>query len=233
MPTFLGFELIPSGGDNTNTLTSAAFTPSAGDVIVTAATTWDTSSTMAAPTGGGQTYTPAKVVNPGGSRPWCAMYTATVSGSPGSMQVSSAHVGGASRHNLAVWRWRAAQLAASPAVNTPDNNAGPSAPSATLTTTAPGSVICAVCVDWQARSPAGRVYLSAADVTEDGLWDGSSLASSVAYFWHQAAAVAGAASVGLSTPNNMNWVMAAVEVQAAASAPSRSPLLTSQYGGFF
>lgn len=235
MPALLGFQLIPSGGDNTNTLTSSAFTPANGEVIVVAMTTWDTSSTMAVPTGGGQTYTPQKVINPGASRPWCALYTATVSGSPGSMQVSSAHVGGASRHNLAVWQWDASQLAATPAVNTPDNNQGPTAPMSSLTTTAPGSVICAVCVDWQARNPAGRVYLNAADVVEDGLWDGSSIASSVAYFWHQSVAAAGATDVGLSSPNNMNWVLAAVEVKAAggAATPGRSPYVTSQYGGFF
>ncbi|MGW0805955.1 hypothetical protein [Nonomuraea sp. NPDC002799] len=233
MPTLLGFQHIPSGGDNTNTLTSSAFTPSNGDVIVTAATTWDTSSTMAAPTGGGQTYTPQKVISPGGFRPWCSLYTAVIAGSPGSMQISSAHVGPASRHNFAVWRWSAAQLAATPALNSPDNNSGPSAPSSSLTTTAPGSVICAVCVDWQARNPSTRVYLSAADVTEDGLFDGSGSASSVAYFWHQSVASPGATAVGLSTPNNMNWALGAVEIQAAASAPERAPLRLNQYGGFF
>lgn len=204
------------------TLTTASFTPTAGQVLVVKLMTWGTGPTMGAPTGGSQTYASVVTGNPGGFNVWVAIYSAVISGSPGSMTVSSTP-SAACYHSMVVEQWSGAQLAATPASAT---TSGSGAPSATLTTTAPGSVVTWVSGDENSVSPATRAYLSSA--TEDGLMDGSTGSNSVAYFAYQSAGAAGAQTMGMSAPAGQAWTIAGMEVQAAAAALPARPLVISQ-----
>src|SRR3982751_3255969 len=80
---------VTSSAVNSNTLTSSSFPPANGEVIGVKLATGDTTVSMGAPTGGSQTYTSRVTVAPGGFRGWVGLYSATISGSPGSMTVSS------------------------------------------------------------------------------------------------------------------------------------------------
>lgn len=196
-------------------IVSPSFTPSNGEIVVVKLSTWDTSSAMGTPSGGAQTYAPDQVSAPGGFNQWAGVFTMKVTGSPGAMTISSTPAS-SSVHSMVVERWGNAQLAASPATCSPINGSG--TPSSTVTTTAPNSVVSWVSGDAQSRDPATRVYLSSA--TEDGLQDGHASFNGVAYFAWQAAATAGAQTVGLSSPGSQAWVVAGIEIQAASGGGS-------------
>jgi len=203
---------VLSGGANSNTLTTPSFTPANGEVIVVKMATWDTTVTMT-PSGGGQTYTARKTAAPGGFACWCAVHTATVSGSPGAMTVS-ATVTASSYHSMVVERWSNAALAATPASNVTINGSaggsGVTTPTSDLTTTAPNSIVSWVSADVNALNPATRAYRLSA--TEDGIYDGSAGANSVQYHAYASVASAGTVVIGMTAPTGQNWVMAGIEI---------------------
>jgi hypothetical protein len=221
-PSLITHYEVYSASADTSTLTTPSFTPTNGEVLVVKLATWDTANGMAAPSGGSQTYQSVNVVAPGGFAGWCAVYVATVSGSPGSMTVSAAPATATStRHSMVVERWSGAQLAATPATNS--TVAGTSTlPSASITTVGANSVLSWVSVDVQSVDPATRAYLLSA--TEDGLYDGHAGANSVHYFAYAAVGAAGSYTIGMSAPASQKWVMAGVEVQAAAVASGSQPV---------
>lgn len=196
-------------------IVSPSFTPSNGEIVVVKLSTWDTGSAMGTPSGGAQTYAPDQVSAPGGFNQWAGVFTTKITGSPGAMTISSTPAS-TSVHSMIVERWGNAQLAATPASCSPINGSG--TPSSTVTTTAPNSVVSWVSGDAQSRDPATRAYLSSA--TEDGLQDGHAGFNGVAYFAWQAAATAGAQTVGLSAPGSQAWVVAGIEIQAASGGSS-------------
>ncbi len=210
-PTLVGSNAQYSGGNNSNTLTSAAFTPSAGDVIVVKATTWDTATTMSTPTGGGLTYTQRKVAAPGGFNGYVSIWTAVATGSEGSMTVASTP-SGTCQHMLVVERWSGAQLAGTPASNSTVNGSG--APSANITTTAADSIVTWASVDLASQDPASRAYRLSA--TEDGLLDAHVGTNSVHYAAYAAVATASTVAMGMTAPSSQTWVLAGIEVQASA-----------------
>jgi hypothetical protein len=203
---------VLSGGANSNTLTTPSFTPANGEVIVVKMATWDTTVTMT-PSGGGQTYTARKTAAPGGFACWCAVHTATVSGSPGAMTVS-ATVTASSYHSMVVERWSNAALAATPASNVTINGSaggsGVTTPTSDLTTTAPNSIVSWVSADVNAINPATRAYRLSA--TEDGIYDGSGGSNSVQYHAYASVASAGTVVIGMTAPTGQNWVLAGIEI---------------------
>ncbi|MCP2339170.1 hypothetical protein [Actinomadura rupiterrae] len=226
-PSLVTSYAVYANASNTTTLTTTTFTPSNGEVLVVKLATWDTAVSMGAPTGGSQTFTSRNIVAPGGFNNWCGIYTAVVSGSPVNMTVSSTP-SATSWHSMVVERWSGATLAASPAVNATTSGTGTC--STTLTTTAANSVVSWTSADASDKDPSTRAYLSSA--TEDGLQDGHVGNNMVAYYAYQSAATAGSQTMGLSAPTPQTWVLAGIEVKAAATASGPIKPL-SQYTGFF
>ncbi len=222
MPTLVTsyFAQSSTNGDSSS-LSTPTFTPSAGEIIVVKAATWDSGTPSGTPSGGSLTYTRRSTAAPGGFAGYGTIFTAPVVSSPGSMSVTLSAPAGSCYHSVVVERWSSAQVAASPATNSTIHGAG--APSATITTTAPNSILTWVNVDENSRDPAGRTYLSSA--TEDGLADGHVSTSSVHYFAYQTAASAGAQVIGMSAPNTQNWTMTGIEVLDA-------PASTATHGAF-
>lgn len=210
-PTLIASYATYALAQTANPIVSPSFTPGAGEIVVVKVSTWDTGVSMGTPTGGGQTFAAAQITAPGGFNQWAGVFTATITGSPGSMTVSSTP-SASSVHSMIVERWSNAKVAASPATCSPVSGSG--TPSSTVTTTADGSVVTWTSGDAQSVDPATRVYLSSA--TEDGLQDGHSAFAGVSYFAYQSAATAGAQTVGLSAPTGQKWVIAGVELQATS-----------------
>lgn len=202
-------QISPQG---TSTLTTASFTPSNGDVLIVKMATWDTGSPMGAPSGGSQTYASRVTNAPGGFNQWCAIHTATVSGSPGSMTVSCTP-SVSLRGSMLVERWSGGQLAATPVTN---SATGSGAAAGTMTPTAGTSILSWVGGDANSVDPATRAYLGSG--TGDGLRDDHLGSNGVDYYGYQNSTGTGSQSYGLSAPTGMTYVIAGIEVQAAAAA---------------
>lgn len=210
-------QLSPQG---TTTLTTASFTPSNGDWLVITMCTWDSAASLGAPTGGGLTYTQQVVNAPGGFNQWCAIYTAPVISSPGSMTVSSVP-STSLRGSMCVQRFSGAQLAATPVTN--KTNGTGSAAASTITPSAGTSLIPWTAGDAQSVDPATRAYLASA--TQVGLRDDHTGSNGVDYHAYQSSTGTGSQSYGLSAPGGMTWVIAAIELQDAGGAPAIPPIL--------
>lgn len=211
-PTLTASYYVQLSPQGTSTLTTASFSPSNGEVLVVKLATWDTGSPLGAPTGGSQTYTSRVVNAPGGFNQWCAIYTAVVSGSPGSMTVSS--VPSVSlRGSMLVERWSSAQLAGSPVTNS--NIGAGAAASSTITPAQATSVISWVVGDVQSVDPATRAYLGSG--ADEGVRDDHLGSNGVDYHGYQLAVSTSSQSYGLSAPSGQTFVIAAIEVQAAAA----------------
>jgi hypothetical protein len=203
-------QISPQG---TTALTTTSFTPSNGEVIVVKLATWDSGSPLGAPTGGSQTYTSRVTIAPGGFNQWASIYTAIIAGSPGAMTISSTP-SVSLRGSMVVERWTGAQLAATPVTNSNSGIGGAAA--STITPSAATSVIAWVGGDASAVDPATRAYLASA--TQDGLRDDHAGSNGVDYHAYQASSGTSSQSYGLSLPTGMTWVIAAIEIQAAAAA---------------
>lgn len=216
-PSLIASDAQYSPAADTSTLTSSAATVATvnGDVIVVKATTWDHTTSMSTPTGGGQTFQPAQIAAPGVFAGWSGVWVCTVTGSPGTFSISSTP-SASSRHSMVVERWGSAFVDAVPAVfATTQANAATMA--ATLTTTAANSVVSWSMTEENSRDPVGRTY-TPAGTTEDGLYDGHLGSNSVQYFAYSAPiAVAGATTIGISVPaGTLNWTASGVEIKAQA-----------------
>lgn len=224
-PTLIAsYSLVTSAVDS-STLTTPSFTPANGEVIVVKAATWDSTQTMSTPTGGSQTYTPRVAATSGGFRPWVGIWTAVVSGSPGSMTISSTPSAN-SWHNMVVERWSNASLAATPVSNSAQNGTG--AASSTLTTSASGSVISWVAADAQSLNPSTKAYLNSA--TEELCDDQHAPSNGVWYYAYQSVAAAGSTAYGLSAPTGMQWWIAGVEILDSGSGPVSKSLADAGAG---
>jgi len=207
--------LVKTSVPGTGALTTPSFAPSNGEDIVVKLGTWDTGSPMGAPTGGGQTYTSRVINAPGGFNEWCGIYTTTISGSPGSMTISSTPSVSA-QYSMLVERWPTGSLAASPVTNS--NTGFSAAASGTITPTAGTSVISWVSGDAQSIDPATRAYLNSG--TDEGVRDGHVGSNGVEYYGYQAASGTSSQSYGLSAPTGQTFVIAAIEILDTAGAPA-------------
>ena len=222
-PDFI-YAVYSAAADTTNLVTPTLTpTPVNGDVLVIKTTTWDTGNPMGAITGGGQSYTNRITVAPGGFNGWCRITYTTITGSPGAFAVTGAGTAANSRHSMVVEHYLAANgysLAATPAINATTSGAA-SAPSASITTVGPGSVLTWCITDVQSIDPATRAPLLSG--TEDGLFDGHVGANSVQYFYYATVAAPGAFTIGLSAPGGQTWVMAGMEVLFSVASASTTP----------
>jgi len=221
VPTFITsyFVASPINGDSSS-LVTPSFTPSNGEVIVVKAATWDSGTASGTPSGGGLTYTQQIIGAPGGFAGYATIFTAIVSGSPGSMTVTLSPPAASSHHSMVVERWSNAQIAGTPAVSSPIFGNSTQA-SATITTTGANSIVTWANVDETSQNPTGHSYLSGA--IEDGLSDGSSGAQSVQYYAYQTAATAGVQTIGMAVPATQKWTMVGMEILNAATPPPTSP----------
>ena len=220
-PSLITSYAVYSAGADSSTLSTPSFTPSNGEIIIVHLMTWDTAHGMNAPTGGAQTYSAIGTAAPGGFNGWCAVYAATVSGSPGSMQVSATTDGTSTRHTMIVERWAGAQLAVSPATNATKNGSGSTTATTTLTTAADNSAVSWCMVDVASRDPAASAYVTTSGtVTQDGLYDGHVGSNSVHYSAYQTAATAGSQTFGITNSSNLTWVAVGVEILAGITAVS-------------
>ena len=221
-PTLITSYFVNSGttGSGTNTtLTTASFTPSNGEVIVVKAGSSWYQIPMSTPTGGSQTYA-SQVSNLDASfHGWVGIWTTVVSGSPGSMTISSTP-SDLCHHAMVVERWSGAQLAGTPATASLSSSTA-SAPSTTITTVAADSVVSSVDFDINSGTASGHAYLSSA--TEDGLSDGYTATNGAFYFAYQSAVTTGSQTVGMSVPSTQKWQVIAVEVQTASGTPTAAP----------
>lgn len=216
--------VVPSAGTDNTTLTTPSFTPSAGEILVIELMTWDTANGMSAPTESSSTQTIQHIQTaaPGGFNGWAGTWVCKVTGSPGSITVSSAPATGANtRHLMVVKRLSGANLAATPATNATVNGSGSTTASTTLTTTAADSWISWCMVDENARDPASSTYISTSGTpTQDGLYDGHVGSNSVQYSVHQTAPTAGSNTFGLTNSiGNVTWVAVGVEILAEVATP--------------
>jgi hypothetical protein len=199
---------------NLTTLTTAAFTPADNEVLVVKVATENTNQPVIGTVSGGSLTYASRAASNTASHCQCAIYTAAVGTSPGSMTVSCTFTTTTGFHSMLVERWSGAALAGTPATVATTQVAG-TAPSATVTTTGTNSVVSWVVADWAATSPATRAYRSSA--VEEGIHDASSTGNYVAYYAYQAAAAAGAQTIGLTAPNQTP-TLCGVEIQSSGGA---------------
>ncbi len=207
-PTLVAsYEVL--GGATVLSLTTPSFTPANGEVIIVkAATESFEKPSITGVSGGGLTYTShAHISDPAN----CVvrLWSTVVSGSPGSMSITTTFDINDGYHSMVVERWSNATLAASPAVL---STIATSAPSVTLATAANGSVISWVCADWNANAPGTPTYRS--DAVQTGMHD-QSTSFYVAYYAYQNTGTAGNQTVGMSSPGNQEASMAGIEIQGA------------------
>lgn len=208
-------QISPQG---TSPIVTASFTPSNGDWLVITMTTWDSGSPLGAPSGGGLTYTSQTVNAPGGFNEWCAIYTAPVISSPGSMTVS-ATPSVSLRGSMCVQRFSGANIAATPVTNKTNGASSPA--SSSITPTAGTSLISWTAGDAQSIDPATRAYLASA--TQVGLRDDHAGSDGVDYHAYQSSTGTGSQSYGLSAPTGMTWVIAAIEIQDSGGGGAAIP----------
>lgn len=219
-PTLAQSVEVDSTASNTTSLVTSAITVTNGDVLVIKVAAESNATGITTPTGGSQTYT-LRASDATASHCNVAIYTAVVSGSPGTVTVTVAFTSTPSWHSMVVERWTGAQLAGTPATNS--TKVGTGAPSTTLTTVAAGSVVTWVNGDWNATAPGTPAYRSSA--TQDGRHD-KSTSFYVAYYATQAAASAGSQTMGLTAPTGQTWSLLGIEVQdAGGGAPADVPPL--------
>lgn len=210
---FSDFKVSAVGG----TLTSASFTPQAGDIVVVKAATEQSEPSPGSaayvishnPTGGSLTYT--QRVDDDQTANWSSAYlwTAPVLVGGSSMTVSLiGPTGGAAHWGMEVEVWRGGQLAASPVVFDVQQNSV--APNATVTTTQDNSVLSWGIVDWNGNSGTA-VYRSGATAEGSDIQGGTIYNQYMAY---QVAATAGAQAVGMTSPGAQRPIIYGIEIQA-------------------
>lgn len=207
---------------NNNTLTTPAFTPATGELLIVKAGNGDVRGTFAVNPTDTQDleWTRQQSFFSGTNQSAAQVNTARVRTAT-SMTVSLAMTGSPYYHSMVVERWAWAGLhPTTPSVAVPTTGTG--APSATVTTIGTESAITWVNADWVPANPSSRAYRSGA--TEDGLQYTAGIIA-VYYAW-QRASVNGAQTIGLSAPGGQTWSMVGVElltkvsVTPSATAPS-------------
>lgn len=211
------------GGDST-ALTASLTSVSVGDVVVVMAQTWDTNTAAGTPSGGSQTYTRQATAAPALFAGYATLFTSVMgAGVASSFTLTLSAPAASSGHSMVVYRCTGAQLAATPATSSANYGGSVSAPSASITATGSGNLILWCTNDAQSVSPATDAYLSPAPGTPDLLINGSGSSDGVFRYTHQTTASSGAITYGMTAPATQKWVMAAIEIQAAAGSSFIAP----------
>jgi hypothetical protein len=217
-PTLASSQEVDSTASNLLSTVSSAITVNNGDVIVVKAMSENQGSPASGiPTASGQTFT-SKNTSTTTSNVNANIYTCVVTGSPGTITVTTTWTGSSGWHSMVVERWTNAVLAATPAVNATKSVTSSGGFNGSITTAAANSAVTWCAGDWSANAPGTIGYRSSA--TQDGLHD-KSTGSYVGYYAYQSAGAAGAQSFGLTTPAASGaWKYLAIEVQDAGGAPA-------------
>ena len=221
-PTLVASYNVNTGDSaNQNTLTTASFTPAVGEIIVCKmGTEYPDSPTIGVLSStGGLTFTTRddyKATNHAPAR----IATAQV-GSSSSMTVSCTFTTDVGRHFLVVERWSGAAIPSTVNLTSPKAGGVPSggatAPNASLTTTAGGSVVTWIDADYS-NSTGTRTYRSSA--TEVAFLQPANSYSF--YAAYQAAPTAGAQTLGMTAPNQV-WTVLGIELQDNAGPLNVAP----------
>ena len=215
-----------AGSENVNsptstlpaTITSTAFTPATGELIIIKVVTEDFLAALNDPiaSGGGITWIKRnenKVASTCAAGIWSGIVTA--GGSSITISITTINNGAAGGwFSMVVERWTGAQLD-----NTPSTIVASGGSSTiTITTTGTNSVVSYLVGDWNAVPPGTPVYASGA--TQDGLHDKSTGAFYTAYYAYQNAAAAGIQTLGLTAPVGRSDTIMGIEIQVAGTAPA-------------
>ena len=217
-PTFVTAYAV-LGESTTLSLVTPSFTPADGEVIIVkAASESFEKPSITGVSGGSLTYTSRMHISQSAQ---CVvrLWSTVVSGSPGSMTITTTFDTNDGYHSMVVERWSNASLAGSPAVL---STLATSAPSANLVTAANDSAISWVSADWNANAPGSPGYRSGAIQT--GLHD-QSTNFYVAYYAYQMTTTAGSQTVGLTSPGSQEAAMGGIEIQGIAGT---APAVTTQ-----
>ncbi len=206
-PTLIAAYQVNSPARDTSNLTTASFTPANGEVLVVKAANENIDGpTIGLASGGSLTYTSRASISQA-NRASARLFTAVVSGSPGSMTVTVAFSGNIGMHSMIVERWGNAQLAGSPAVA---SGIYDGAPQFDIVTVAGGSIVSWVSADWNAITPSPLTYRS--NAVQTGM-DDQSGGFYVAYYAYQNTDTAGTQTFGLSSPGGQAASMIGIEIQ--------------------
>jgi hypothetical protein len=200
--TLINSYFVSTNSQNNLTLTTSAFTPAVGEVIIVKATTEGDYCQVGSISGGtGIIWASPIDVTGSGSDP-IQVWTTTVATAPGSMTVSVTFTGSTGMHSLIVERWNG-RLAPTPAVGW---LVGASTGACSITTTGNDSVISWVDSDYNARTGTTTYYQSTTLLA-------SQLASNIsAWYGYSPAATPGTYTVGVSAPTGQRSTCAAIEI---------------------
>jgi hypothetical protein len=215
VPTLINSFNITSAGIDTSNLSTGAFAVNNGDIIIVGLITWDASNPSGAVSDGSSTYT-TRVTGPtSGFNCYVRVDTAKISGSPGTINVTSGGTATNSHHSMAVRHLRNADLAATPAVNATTSGSG--APSANITTVGNNSAVVWVEGDEASLDPATAAFRLGATGTV--VFDGHVGSNSVHYAAHVLnVGAAGTYAMGMTAPTPQTWALAGIEVLDVSSS---------------
>jgi len=189
------------------TASTPSFTPGANELIVVKAMTGGTSYPINGVSGGGLSYRLDDQSAVGSTCPE-KLWTAS-SGAGGTAMTVTATFNAYSASvpmQLIVERWSNAKVAATPALAATKTGSG--APSSVLTTVAAGSRVSYAVADWNGVTGTAAYRSSA---TENAKRQVSGQACF--YSATQAAASAGAQTIGMTTPSTQKWTILGIEIQ--------------------
>jgi predicted esterase len=207
-PTLVTSYLVTAAANDTSTLTTTSFTPSAGEVIIVKAFDADYGSpNISQVLGGGLTYA-TKIHIQATSKAEAWIFAAEVGAtSPGAMTVSVSWFGTVGRHGIVVERWSSGLVKGVPAQGVTVMGSG--APSSSITPTNANSVLTWLDVDWNVVAGTAT-YRSSATQTQT-----ASLTTVRAYAAYQNSPSTSAQTVGLTAPTGQAWSMGAIEILPA------------------
>jgi hypothetical protein len=220
--TLAGSYFAPSASNaQTQTLTTASFTPATGDVMILKGVTENENVALQTPsaTGGGITWT-KRLENTSVSTTYAVIWSGVVTSGGSAITVSIGSIANAQAAggwcSMLVERWSGAQLATTP--TTSMLGAMSSAPyTDATTTTAANSIVSFVDGDWNAIAPGTPTYYSASTVQES-IHD-KSTGSYVAYYAYQTTTTAGVQTYGVTSPTGRKSMLLSIEVQDSGGSP--------------
>ncbi|HEY8885956.1 MAG TPA: hypothetical protein VIM31_00435 [Candidatus Microsaccharimonas sp.] len=207
------------------TITTASFTPTTGDLVVLKVITEDASVPAGAPsaTGGGITWV-KRAENLVGNTVYAALWTGTVTSGGSAMTVSVTTSGGLNGYvSMVLERWTGAQFASPASVVYINGTTGTATGAITITGT--GSVLSWLDGDWNAST--GTVTYSGG-ATQDGI---HAVASTYAAYYAYQTVSAGSQTFGLTSPTSQTYTLMAVEIQVSGQAnPNSGSMMTMGVG---
>lgn len=220
-PTFVAeYETAWNTGTTPKTV---SVTTAVGDVLVISSGVEANSTAIAAPTGGTPTYALQETLSPAS---FCALraYTALTGITAQTYTLSQTTDSGTTW-----WGFNCLRFSGSSGIGAAESGSGNgTAPSLAITATQDDSALVVFCYDWNAADGASRAWQAVNGTTPTAgngfevsyFRDGSHYTVYGAYYPN--AGVAGAKTVGLTTPSQ-KWVLSAIEVKGTASAATSLP----------